>query len=390
LIKPLIEYLPDKKQCLRISYGVAGPARNDGNRAPLTARFLEALNYEPFGDDKMKTIYTFQNPPTIAAAASVVGKKENEGPLGGSFDYVDESDTFGAPTWEQSESEAQRLALGFALNKRGITQEDVDLLFAGDLMNQCTGSSYGLLTYKIPFFGLYGACSTSAEGLCLAAMSTGAGLCERAAVVTSSHFCSAERQFRTPLEYGGQRPPTAQWTVTGAGAFIVEAAGKSGKSPNNAHIQDVMPGRIIDAGVTDLSNMGAAMTPAVIDSLTRYFKETGTKPSDYDAIFTGDLGYEGSAILIELMRGEGYDLSKTHKDCGMIIYEREAQDVHAGGSGCGCGASVLASHILPKMQRGELRNILYIATGALMSTASVGQKLSIPAIGHVVHLISDK
>jgi len=311
----------------------------------------------------------------------VAGKKENEGNLKGLFDFVDATDTFGASTWEQSEAESQRLAFGFALNKAKVVSEDIDILLAGDLMNQCVGSSYGLAEFGIPFLGLYGACSTSAEGLALSSM-----LCQthkKIAVVTSSHFCSAERQFRLPLEYGGQRTPTSQWTVTGAGAFILEA----NNEVNQPKIVDCMIGKIVDAGIKDIGNMGSAMAPAVVEILTEYFRQTNTKPQDYDAIFTGDLGEEGSKILIEIMAVNGFDLSKKHTDCGLIIYKKEEQDVHAGGSGCGCGAISLASYILPKISRGEFCNILYIATGALMSPATVAQKLSIPAIAHLVHIV---
>ena len=318
--------------------------------------------------------------PSIVATGNVVGKKEHEGPLGRYFDSYDETDTFGMKTWEQSESEMQRLALNRALDSGGFGIHDVDAIFAGDLINQCTSSGYGLANFDAPFFGLYGACSTIAEGLILSSMLVDSGKFTRAAAVTSSHNCSAERQFRFPLEYGGQRPPTAQWTVTGSGAFII---GEHSRPP---YIAEVLPGRVNDKGIHDANNMGAAMAPAAIDTLKRYFDESGKKPEDFSAIFTGDLGYEGSGILVDFLRAEGYDISGVHRACGLIIYARKGQDVHAGGSGCGCSATVLSGFIIRKMLELELRDILFIATGALMSPASLQQGLTIPGIAHLVRL----
>ncbi len=316
----------------------------------------------------------------MISAASVVGKKEKEGPLGGCFDLFDPTDRFGAPSWEMAESEMQRMALNLALKRAELTRGEIDALFAGDLLNQCVGSAYGLLPFAIPYFGIYGACSTSAQGLILASMAVSGGGLERACVVTSSHYCSAERQFRTPVEYGGQRAPTAQWTVTGAAAFAV-ARGEAG-----VLISRVMPGRICDAGISDVSNMGAAMAPAALDTLLRFFRATGEEPTDFDLIVTGDLGFEGGAILRELAEAEGYSMTDRHTDCGMLIYDQKRQDVHSGGSGCGCSATVLASHFLPKLQRGELRRILFLATGALMSPDSLKQGASIPGVAHLVEL----
>ena len=319
----------------------------------------------------------------VMSSAAVVGGKEHEGPLSGFFDLYDETDSFGQDTWEKSESEMQRRALALAMKKSGLTAEDIEAVFAGDLLNQCVGSAYGLLEYSIPYFGLYGACSTSAESIMLAAILTSGGFAERAAAVTSSHNCAAERQFRTPTEYGGQRSPTAQWTVTGAGAFII------GKG-DGVRISEALPGIAIDKGISDASNMGAAMAPATMDTLTRYFSESGRAPRDFDMILTGDLGYEGSSILCELMKTEGLDISKVHTDCGMIIYNRETQDVHSGGSGCGCAATVLGAYILPRLARGELSDVLFLATGAMMSPASIQQGLSIPSIAHLLHFESPK
>lgn len=319
----------------------------------------------------------------IAAAASAVGGREHEGPLSSFFDIHDAEDRFGMDTWEKSESEMQRIALSIALSKSSLRAEKIDAIFAGDLLNQCVGSAYGLLGFKAPYFGLYGACSTAAEGIMLASLMTSFEVFEYAAAVTSSHNCSAERQYRTPTEYGGQRAPSAQWTVTGAGAFIV---GRQGE----VRVTEAMPGITVEQGISDASNMGAAMAPAAISTLCRYFEKSEMKPGDFDMILTGDLGYEGSDILCTLMKNQGIDISGVHQDCGMMIYSRETQDVHSGGSGCGCSATVLASYVLPKLARGELKNILFLGTGAMMSPSSVQQGLSIPAIAHLVHFESSK
>ena len=322
----------------------------------------------------------------ILAASSAVGKKEKEGPLGDLFDFSDPTDRFGQKTWERSESEMQRIVFSGAAGKLGIGEEDIDAVFAGDLLNQCVGSAYGLLQFDIPYFGLYGACSTCAEGLTLAAMTVSAGLYRRAASVTSSHNASAERQYRNPLEYGGQRPPTAQWTVTGAGAFIVgKACGDA-----SALIADVMPGVVVEKGIKDAANMGAAMAPAAADTVLRYLDENGKKPADFDLIVTGDLGFEGNSILHDMLAVAGAETARTGllTDCGMIIFDRERQDVHSGGSGCGCSAAVLAAYLLPRLKSGMLKNILFIGTGAMMSPSSTKQGEAIPAVAHLVHLTS--
>ena len=323
----------------------------------------------------------------IVSAATVVGSKEHGGPLGPHFDYFNDNDRFGQDTWEKAESEMQRMALAAALDKAGITQGDVDMLFAGDLLNQCVGSSYGLLSYDVPYFGLYGACSTSAEGLMLAAAMVGGGYAAVAAAVTSSHNAAAERQFRTPLEYGGQRPPTGQWTVTGAGAFLV-AAPRGGIGKEMARVTHALPGIVVDMGITDAGNMGAAMAPAVVSTLKRYFTQSGTYPVDYDLIVTGDLGWEGSRILCDLMMAEGLDVSSRHNDCGKMIFSRNTQDTHCGGSGCGCAAVTLGAYLLPRLMTGKLNRILFIATGAMMSPDSVKQGQSIPGVAHLLCLES--
>ncbi len=317
----------------------------------------------------------------ILCAASVVGKIEKNGPLGGFFDLHGEDDRFGQRTWEKAEAELQRLALNTALAKGGLHEEELDAILAGDLLNQCVGAAYGLKDFDVPYLGLYGACSTAAEGLLLAALLTSSGQLRRAAAVASSHNCTAERQYRSPLEYGAQRTPTAQWTVTGAGAFVV---GESERA--EALIRGVMPGTVVEKGIKDAANMGAAMAPAAADTLLRFFRESGKRPRDFDLIATGDLGYEGSAILCDLMAMDGIDVRDVYNDCGMMIYSRETQDTHAGGSGCGCSAAVLASYILPKLASGELRRVLFLGTGAMMSPQIIQQGECIPAIAHLVCL----
>ena len=330
------------------------------------------------------SIIKLSHAPSIISGASVVGKKEYDGPLGTDFDIHDNDSTFGMDTWEKSESEMQRLAVNTSLAKAKLSPSDIEVIFAGDLMNQCTGSAYGALGFAKPYFGIYGACSTFAEGLAIASMMLGAGYYKKCAVVTSSHFCSAERQFRFPIEYGGQRPPTAQRTVTGAGAVILSLDGAG------PFICDVMPGIPIDMGISDANNMGAAMAPAAINTFKRYFDETNTSPSDYDLILTGDLGMEGHSILCEIMGTKGYDMSKNYNDCGLMIYNCKTQDVHSGGSGCGCSATVFSSLILKKLLRHELNNVLFAATGALMSPDSIKQGMSIPGIAHLIHIKNER
>ncbi len=327
-----------------------------------------------------KGIITLKNKPSLLVSASVVGKKEMDGPLARYFDKYDETDTFDMPTWEQSESEMQRIALNTAMDKGGFKISDIDAIFAGDLINQCISSGYGLANFDAQFFGVFGACSTMAETMILASALVDAGCYERCAAVTSSHNCSAERQFRFPLEYGGQRTPTAQWTVTGAAAVIV------GEHSDAPCVSEVLPGRVVDKGITDSANMGAAMAPAAADTIKRYFDESGKKPSDFSAIFTGDLGREGSGILVDFLLSEGYDISTVHRDCGLMIYDNERQDTHAGGSGCGCSGTVFASYILPGVSSGMFDNVLFIATGAMMNTASLQQGLTIPGIAHLLHI----
>ncbi|WMJ24367.1 stage V sporulation protein AD [Paludicola sp. MB14-C6] len=322
--------------------------------------------------------------PSIKAFAAVVGKKEGEGPLAQHFDMVHDDTTLGEKTWEKAESRLQKDAVNSALNKAKLAPSDIDLLFAGDLLNQCIGTSFGLRELNIPMYGLYGACSTMAEGLGLAAIFADNKLVENAVAVTSSHFCSAERQFRFPLEYGGQRTPTAQWTVTGSGCAVVSQCDQP------PYIKGVTTGKIQDLGIKDINNMGAAMAPAAEYTIKQYLTDTNTKPSDYDLILTGDLGLVGSKLLVELLKRDEIDISSNHNDCGKLIFNIEEQDVHAGGSGCGCSASVLCSYILKRVQEGVLKDILFVATGALMSPTSMQQGESIPSIAHLVHIGNQK
>ena len=321
-----------------------------------------------------------ERPVYIRETSSIVGMKEGEGPLREAFDEVLTDDTLGEKTWEKSESALQKKAAYKALDKAGMKQGEIDYALAGDLINQCIGAHYSMRDLDIPFLGLYGACSTMTESLSIGSMLIGGGFANNVLCLTSSHFCMAEKQFRMPLEYGGQRPPSAQWTVTGSGCAILSA------EKGMARITALTSGKVIDKGISDLSNMGAAMAPAAIDTLTAHFNTTGAKPQDYDLILTGDLGHIGSDILIDLMDKEGYDLRNIHNDCGKLIFDREKQDTHAGGSGCGCCASVLCGHIMKEMQKGNLNKILVMATGALMNPMIVQQGESIPCIAHAVEI----
>ena len=318
-------------------------------------------------------------PPSVVSYANVGGKFEANGPLAGHFDLLCTDSFFGKDTWEQAESAMQQEALTRALEKGGLTPAELDYVLAGDLLNQCIGTAFGLRDFQIPFFGLYGACSTMGESLALGSLLISGGHARTAACMTSSHYCTAERQYRMPVPYGSQRTPTAQWTVTGSGCCLLACEGEG------PYITHVTTGKIVDKGVTDANNMGAAMAPAAAQTLLDFFNDTATKPEDYDRIYTGDLGAVGTKLLYELLRENGIGL-RNHEDCGLILFDREAQDVHAGGSGCGCSAGVLCGHILNRMDRGELKNILFMATGALMSTTSSQQGESIPGIAHLVHV----
>ena len=325
----------------------------------------------------------FENKPTILSYGSVVGKKEHEGPLSNEFDAYTIDSFFGEKTFEKAESKLQKTAVQTALDKGGFKDSDIDNIFAGDLLNQCIGSSFGLREFGIPFIGLYGACSTMALSTGLASIFVDSGAAARAVAVTSSHFCSAERQYRFPLNYGSQRTPTAQWTVTGSGALVL------GHGEGKPYINSVTFGEIEDYGIKDINNMGAAMAPAAAGTLKKFFADTETKPDDYDVIYTGDLGYVGTNLLYELLEREDIDIRCRHSDCGLIIFDREKQDVHAGGSGCGCSASVLCSFIMHRFEDGDFKNILFMSTGALMSPTSSFQGESIPGIAHLLNIKKD-
>ncbi len=319
-----------------------------------------------------------KNTPRIVNTASVTGKKESDGKLGEYFDSVVSEERFGTDTWEKAESEMQKQAVAMVLDKCNLKSEDINLIYGGDLLNQCIGTSYGLSKYEIPFFGLYGACSTFCEGLCLASMAVDGGYAKNVIAVTSSHFCSSERQFRFPLEYGGQRTPTSQWTVTASGAALLSDSG----SP--FAITYITPGKIADLGIKDMNNMGAAMAPAAIDTISAHFKDRKIEADYYDLVATGDLGKLGHEIAKEQLEKSGLDFKGRYIDCGMEIYDIEKQDVHCGGSGCGCCASVFSGYIFKKLLKGELNKVLLVATGALMSPTSSYQGESIPGIAHGV------
>ncbi len=315
----------------------------------------------------------------LVSSAAVVGRKEGEGPLADSFDRIVRDPYAGQKSWEKAESELQKQAVTLALQKANLPANEIDVMLSGDLINQCTPSCYAAAPLGIPMLGLFGACSTAAESLALGSLMVESGAAEHALCLTSSHFCTAERQFRTPLAYGGQRSPTAQWTVTGAGAFVLAKEGA-------LKIKGVCIGRPVDMGVRDVSNMGAAMAPAACDTLTRFFRDTGKAPCDFDLILTGDLGSIGHRIVGEQMSSQGLPLGERYEDCGLLVYDVKRQDMHAGGSGCGCSAVVLAGHVISKMKQGLYSNVLLAGTGALMSPMSLQQGDAIVGIAHLIWL----
>ena len=321
--------------------------------------------------------------PVILGTGTVAGKKESEGPIGSYFDIVAEDNVLAQKTWEKAESEFVRRAMGEAFQNSGIAPAQIDYCLGGDLLNQCTGTSYGIREYGIPFIGLYGACSTMALGLSMASYMLDGGYADYCTAVTSSHFCSAEKQFRFPLEYGGQRPPSAQWTVTGAACAVL---GKTGKGPK---VECITNGKIVDMGITDANNMGAAMAPAAADTLLAHFKDTGRTPDDYDVILSGDLGMIGKSVVVDMLAKEGYDMSRNYNDCGLIIFDREKQDTHAGGSGCACAGLTFCGYVYKLLQKKQLSRVLFMATGALQSTLSVQQGESMPGIAHAVSIVNE-
>lgn len=326
----------------------------------------------------------FDRHPAILASSAIAGKKEQEGPLAACFDYVSSDTTFRQESWEKSESRLQMLALDTACRKAGIHDRELDALFAGDLLNQCIGSTFAARGTGVPFLGLYGACSTFAEGLAMAGMMVNSSYAGVAAAVSSSHFASAERQYRFPLGYGGQRTPTAQWTVTGAGCILL------GQREMGPFLNSATIGTVVDYGVQDANNMGAAMAPAAYATIRAHFDDLRLSPTDYDLIVTGDLGAVGKELLLELFRRDGVGIGGVYDDCGVMIFDLEKQDVHAGGSGCGCGSVVLCGHLLRQMARGKLKHILFCGTGALLSPLSTQQGESIPVICHAVAIGTER
>ena len=320
------------------------------------------------------------HPPSVLSFANIGGKFEGQGPLADYFDELCQDSFFGEKTWEKAESAMQKKVLQRALDQAKLKPRDLDYIFAGDLLNQCIGSSFGLRDFGIPFYGLYGACSTMGESLSLAALIIDGGFADKCAAMTSSHFCTAERQYRMPVPYGSQRTPTAQWTATAAGCTILSAEGPG------PYVTHVTCGKIVDKGITDANNMGAAMAPGAYDTLKAHFADTGRGPGYYDAIFTGDLGVVGHQIVIDQFRKDGIELEGRYFDCGMLMFDREKQDVHAGGSGCGCAAATLCGYVLSRLQSGVWNRVLFAATGALMSPTACQQGESIPGIAHLLHL----
>lgn len=323
----------------------------------------------------------FSTPVYIRESASVVGQKEGEGPLGDLFDMVGDDEMFGGKDWEEAESTLQKEAVYLVLQKSGAKIEDVRYLFAGDLLGQSIASSFGLISYETPLFGLYGACSTSGLSISLGGMCVAGGYAEQVICVTSSHFASAEKEFRYPLEYGNQRPLCASRTVTGGAAFLLSDKARSG---DRAVITGMTPGKIVDYGLKDSMNMGACMAPAACDTISRHFQDFQRKPEDYDRIVTGDLGCVGQQALIDLLREKGWDIADRHMDCGIEIFDQDTQDTHAGGSGCGCAATVLSSFLLKKLEKREWKRILFVPTGALLSKISFNEGKSVPGIAHAV------
>ena len=340
---------------------------------------------------KGKQSIQFEKAPYLIAAASIVGSKEGEGPLGMFFDRVSEDPEFGENTWEKAESQMQKEAVQMLLEKAGLMPENIRYLFSGDLLGQLTATSFGAGGMNIPMFGLYGACSTSGESLALAAMAVSAGYADTAMALTSSHFASAEKQFRYPLEYANQRPLAATWTVTGSGAFLVSEKKKNGHNKRFEHIKitGITGGKVVDFGIKDSMNMGACMAPAACDTIYQNLEDFGRRPEDYDKIITGDLGYVGQKILIDLLNEKGCCIQNQHMDCGIEIFDAKTQDTHSGGSGCGCSAVVLASYILPKIEKGKWKRVLFVPTGAMLSTVSFNEGQSVPGIAYGVVLEHD-
>lgn len=315
----------------------------------------------------------------VKGFAASVGPLEKEGKYGKYFDTFFKDPLLGEDTWEKAESKLQKSAIDNSIKKAGLNNKDIDLIVAGDLLNQCTASTFSNINTNTSYLGVYGACSTMALSIGVASLIISGGFKTNVVAATSSHFCTAERQYRFPLEYGGQKAPSAQHTVTGAGSLVITS------KPTNIEIKSITFGKIVDMGITDATNMGAAMAPAAADTISAFFSNTNTTPCDYDALFTGDLGEVGSDLLVKLLKKTNIDITPIYDDCGLMIYDRENQDVDAGGSGCGCSASILCGYILNMMQKNELKNVLFCATGSLQSPTSANQNMSIPGIAHLIN-----
>ncbi len=336
-----------------------------------------------------KASVKLEKPVYIIGSASIVGTKEGQGPLGELFDMVGEDDMFGCNTWEEAESSLQKDAVYMALEKAGMRPEDISFIFAGDLLGQSIATSFGISSYEIPLLGVYGACSTCGESMTLGAMSIAGGFADKVLCVTSSHFASAEKEFRFPLEYGNQRPLSASWTVTGSGAFVLSSeADCKGRAEGGARarIAGMTIGKIVDYGLKDSMNMGACMAPSAASTLEQHFTDWNSKPEDYDKIITGDLGSVGQTVLIDLLREKGYDIASRHMDCGIEIFDAKTQDTHAGGSGCGCSAVTLSAYILKQIEEGNWKKVLFMPTGALLSKTSFNEGQSVPGISHALVL----
>ncbi len=326
----------------------------------------------------------FTNPPCIISEASVAGQKEYEGPLGGYFDLIEQDPMFGGNSWEEAESMLQQKAAKLAIEKAGLTPEDIRYLVSGDLLGQLIATSFGVVSLNIPMFGVYGACSTMGEAMSIGAILIDGGYADRVVSLTSSHFAGAEKQFRFPLAYGNQRPLSATWTVTGSGAVVLGEV-PAGKK-NWIGIKRITTGKVTDFGIKDSMNMGACMAPAAFDVIYSHLSDFGLQPDYYDKIVTGDLGMVGKEILLDMMKEKGLDISKQYMDCGIEIYDPQTQDTHSGGSGCGCSAITLTGYILKQMKRKKWKKILFVPTGALLSTVSFNEGNSVPGIAHGVAL----
>ena len=321
----------------------------------------------------------FDTPPTILETASIVGPKESEGPMAKYFDQCLDDEFWGEKTWEKAESKIIKETVSTVISKSNIPATQIDYCFAGDLLNQCISSSFGLREVNIPFFGVFGACSTFVESMSLGAIAI-EGFANNVLCATSSHFCSAEKQFRFPLELGNQRPPTSQWTVTGSGAAILS------KNGNGPYITHITPGKIVDMGIKDANNMGAAMAPAFADTLITHFLDTGRSPNYYDAIISGDLGHIGKDLAIDIAKSQGYNIKSNYNDCGVLIFDKNTQDTHSGGSGCACCGTVFSGYLFKQLKDKKIKKILLIATGALMNSTSSQQGETIPGIAHAISI----